>query len=275
MRNYYHILEVDEQASANDIRRAYRRLVLLTHPDRTADPAAHARYLLINEAYEILSDPARRQQYSAALRQATAPVQTTAPAPVAEELHPDPAMRRRGRHRPNIAPRQPLPPLHIRYAAEYGRIVPKMRIVAVLSLICALLVVIDFSRTQVLQNEIVQDFERVHREIGRNSTTYFIVSTQHARFEVEVNTALEKSDWVTIEQTPWFKKILEVRMHAGRPEEVELRTTNFTYAWALLIILVASAVGTLYPKLRIDRAFDLGFVNSVAVVLLVLFLILM
>lgn len=275
MRNYYQILEVEEQASPSEIRRAYRKLVLLTHPDRTADPAAHARYLLVNEAYEILSAPAQRQLYDAALLHARAPRQETTPVSVAEELHPDPAMRRRGRHRPKFSPPAPVAPLYIRYAAEYRRIVPKLRIVAVLSLLGALLVMIDFSSTQVLQNETVQDFERVHREIGRNSTTYFIVSTQHARFEVEVNTALEKSDWVTIEQTPWFKKVLEVRMHTGRPEEIELRTTNFAYAWSLIVILVASAVGTLYPKLRIDKAFDLGFVNSVATVLLLLFLIFM
>ncbi len=65
---HYEALELPENASAADIRRAYRRLVLLTHPDRTPDPAAHARYLDVNAAYEVLSDPGRRAAYDFARR---------------------------------------------------------------------------------------------------------------------------------------------------------------------------------------------------------------
>ena len=63
---HYEVLELPENASTADIRRAYRRLVLLTHPDRTLDPAAHARYLAINAAYEVLADPGRRAVYDVA-----------------------------------------------------------------------------------------------------------------------------------------------------------------------------------------------------------------
>ncbi|HEX8350975.1 MAG TPA: J domain-containing protein [Hymenobacter sp.] len=271
MRNYYQALEVAEQASASEIRRAYRRLVLLTHPDRTTDPAAHARYLLINEAYETLSDPARRQRYDAALQQ---PAVLVEEAPT-DEPHPDPALRRRGRRRPHPVARPPVPPLHIRYAAEFGRIVPRLRTVAILSLLGALLVLIDFSRTEVLPNEAVEDFVYVSLQGRRTSTTYFIVSTQHARFEVETTTNLEKGDRVTVRQTPWFRKVQQVNMHTDKPNEVELRTTNFLYAWMLIAILIGSAVGTLYSKLRLDQAFNLGFVNSVATILLILFLLFM
>lgn len=67
MSTYYQILELPEQASADDIRRAYLRLVRLTHPDRTPDPAAHRRYLLVNEAYDTLRQPALRARYDARL----------------------------------------------------------------------------------------------------------------------------------------------------------------------------------------------------------------
>jgi curved DNA-binding protein CbpA len=65
---HYEALELPPNAPAADIRRAYRRLVLLTHPDRTPDPAAHARYLVVNAAYETLSDPGRRHAYDLALQ---------------------------------------------------------------------------------------------------------------------------------------------------------------------------------------------------------------
>nr|WP_262908015.1 J domain-containing protein [Hymenobacter sp. 15J16-1T3B] len=64
----YQVLELPEQASAEDIRRAYLRLVRLTHPDRTPDPAAHRRYLLVNEAYDTLRQPSLRARYDAQLQ---------------------------------------------------------------------------------------------------------------------------------------------------------------------------------------------------------------
>jgi curved DNA-binding protein CbpA len=76
---YYQILELPEQASPDDIRRAYLRLVRVTHPDRTPDPAAHRRYLLVNEAYDTLRQPALRARYDAQLTAARQPPRPAAP----------------------------------------------------------------------------------------------------------------------------------------------------------------------------------------------------
>lgn len=73
MPTLYELLEVSEAATPDELRRAYRRLVLLTHPDRTPDTTAHQRYLAVNEAYEILSQPARRQTYDALLQRQRQP----------------------------------------------------------------------------------------------------------------------------------------------------------------------------------------------------------
>ncbi len=63
-RDYYKILEVAPDASAEDIKRAYRRLALATHPDRNRnDPNAEERFKAINEAYGVLSDPHKRAQF--------------------------------------------------------------------------------------------------------------------------------------------------------------------------------------------------------------------
>ncbi|GGE98573.1 J domain-containing protein [Hymenobacter cavernae] len=294
MKNYYQILELPNYAPAADIRRAYRRLVLITHPDRTPDLAAHDRYLAINEAYEVLSHPVRRQYYDALLRQPAVPVKVEASP--AEELHPDPAMRRRGRRRPQLTV-PTTQPLHMRYAAEFGRIVPRLRIVAGLSLVLALLVMVDFLRTKILPNEAVQDFEYVHELGQNNAATYFVVSTQHAKFEVEPTTSLTKDDRVTVYQTPWFGKVRQVSLYSeqlkgvqlqleGNPEVsravmdelskgVHLRPHSFGYAWVLLALVVGSGVGIFYPPLRIDHAFNLGFVNSVALLLLIVYLLFM
>src|SRR5258706_14953165 len=63
-RDYYEILSVERTADGEEIKRAYRRLALKYHPDRnTSDPEAEARFKEAAEAYEVLSDPPKRQRY--------------------------------------------------------------------------------------------------------------------------------------------------------------------------------------------------------------------
>lgn len=67
--DYYAVLGVDRRASAEEIKRAYRRLTLEYHPDRHPhDPEIHERYRAINQAYDVLSDAASRNRYDASLR---------------------------------------------------------------------------------------------------------------------------------------------------------------------------------------------------------------
>lgn len=60
-KDYYAILGVTRDASAEDIKRAYRRLARKFHPDINGDAEAHDRFQEINAAYEVLSDPAKRE----------------------------------------------------------------------------------------------------------------------------------------------------------------------------------------------------------------------
>jgi molecular chaperone DnaJ len=61
--DFYALLEVPRDASADDIKRAYRRLARQLHPDTNPDPAAEERFKEITVAYEVLSDPEKRQRY--------------------------------------------------------------------------------------------------------------------------------------------------------------------------------------------------------------------
>jgi molecular chaperone DnaJ len=60
-KDYYGILGVRRDASADDIKRAYRQLARQFHPDVNSDPAAQDRFKEINAAYEVLSDPKKRE----------------------------------------------------------------------------------------------------------------------------------------------------------------------------------------------------------------------
>lgn len=63
MKDYYSILGVPSTAHAADIKRAYRKLALLYHPDKNPDPQAELYIKEVNEAYAVLSDPQARQAY--------------------------------------------------------------------------------------------------------------------------------------------------------------------------------------------------------------------
>jgi molecular chaperone DnaJ len=60
-QDYYQTLGVSKQASAEDIKRAYRKLAHQYHPDK--DKGNESKFKEINEAYQVLSDPSKRQQY--------------------------------------------------------------------------------------------------------------------------------------------------------------------------------------------------------------------
>lgn len=62
--DYYKILGVDKSASADDIKKAYRKLARTHHPDLNPnDKEAHKKFQQINEANEVLSDPEKRKKY--------------------------------------------------------------------------------------------------------------------------------------------------------------------------------------------------------------------
>lgn len=63
-RSYYETLGVDRSVSADELKRAYRRLAKQYHPDRNADdPKAEDRFKELQQAYAILKDPAKRSEY--------------------------------------------------------------------------------------------------------------------------------------------------------------------------------------------------------------------
>src|SRR4051812_15750071 len=59
-RDYYEILGVKKDASADEIKKAFRRSAIEHHPDRGGD---ETKFKELNEAYEVLKDPSKRQRY--------------------------------------------------------------------------------------------------------------------------------------------------------------------------------------------------------------------
>jgi len=62
-QSYYQILGVDKKATKQEIKKAFRKLAVQYHPDKNASPDAEDKFRNIAEAYEILSDEDKRQEY--------------------------------------------------------------------------------------------------------------------------------------------------------------------------------------------------------------------
>lgn len=64
--DYYNILKVNHNATEDDLKKAYKRLAMIWHPDKnpsTRRDEAEAKFKRISEAYDVLSDPQKRQIY--------------------------------------------------------------------------------------------------------------------------------------------------------------------------------------------------------------------
>ncbi|MES2563686.1 MAG: DnaJ domain-containing protein, partial [Pseudomonadota bacterium] len=62
-KDYYAVLGVDKQASADDIKKAYRKLARKYHPDVSKEKGAKEKFQEVSEAYETLKDPEKKAAY--------------------------------------------------------------------------------------------------------------------------------------------------------------------------------------------------------------------
>jgi hypothetical protein len=94
-RTHYEVLGLRQGCSPNDIRSAYRKLVLKYHPDRSSEPHAADIFIAVTESYDVLNDPGRRREYdrllaTERLREAqarSAPPPSSAPRPQPTQVH--------------------------------------------------------------------------------------------------------------------------------------------------------------------------------------------
>lgn len=248
MNTHYTLLGLGEQATLSDIKREYRRQVLLTHPDRTADPAAHQRYLAVNEAYETLSDPARRASYDAALASSRMRLPAAVPKETFEP-HPDPAMRRRGRPRRPVTKAEAAARAAASYPAQYAYYMPWARRINVVVLVFALLLLLDSKWNTKYTNQRVQRVtEHVVRGKGGTAAFHFRVETPDLNFRLEQK-MLSEGEMIDVECSALFRQA-RIIWPAGSTDPDRRILINILYDGLLflpLLMAVVAAVGSWPP----------------------------
>ncbi|MBF9221921.1 J domain-containing protein [Hymenobacter ruricola] len=205
---HYQALELPTDAPAADVRRAYRRLVLLTHPDRTPDPAAHARYLAINAAYEVLSDPARRQAYDTSFQEQPAFIPSS-PGRARD------AARQAARRR---SPRPRAVPLAEKYAEEYARFFRLARPLLVASLLLCGTLAVDFALASTQVEQVLARETTVHYT---RSSSYETTSHRTNRGTLKLRDAYPVGTTAWVRRTPLLRTPLSIAFSAtDSPDEL-------------------------------------------------------
>ena len=262
----YETLEIPATADAATIRAAYRRLVLLTHPDRTADPAAHARYLAVNAAYETLGNAARRQAYDRGLAQPTA-----AAAPAAA---PNPTWGP-GRQRDEARVSRPVPRRSAteqrlgRYAHIYLLYSGRARRLNVAILAFGLLIGLDYFCALEYADEPVLSnvFYVVHGRRRTVTDSYYQIETPNTSFRA--NADYELGERLTMRRTFFFRQVLSHRPSSARPGAAfnnAARTIYSPLAVLPLAMLLAAVVGA-WPGRISRRPVEAGIMAAVLAVM--------
>lgn len=227
MNTYYAVLGVSEQATPDDIRRAYRRLALLTHPDRTPDPAAHQRFLAVNEAYEALNEPTRRYFYDSQLREIrnrVRPLQPGQPSVAARAPRrppPPPIWRRR-----SYVPKRLNFPAYARTAKRWGKW---------LALLPAL-ILLDFF---VLRHYATADFISIGTSRDGAGNLYNWVVTSQGEFNTAVELPLTTAGF-RVRTSLLFKFIHEAYLPDGTSLPIHTTSGSLLAFTALLLLLAAA-----------------------------------
>jgi len=170
MKTYYEVLGVSREASAEEIKRAFRTLAVQYHPDKNPDPHAENFFKEITEAYDILSDPSKKQRYDSRLAIAFADVIQYQPPP---SRHRDPSYgRRRPRPKPWTDSRAQMQEFISLYS-KYTR----------MCLWAGLLIAGLFFLDYILPYNTVEEkvFEMYAARSGRQGVVYHIILTDQGR----------------------------------------------------------------------------------------------
>jgi len=249
---YYDILGVSRSATESDIKRAYRKLAVVYHPDKNPDPTAEQLFKLINEAYEILGDPPKRSRYDLELIQPIPVFQTTPQAP----RHRDPAYkprRPRTRRKSESEKLRDLMALYLPYAAR-------------ISMLCfglCVLLAIDYAWPRKQYTDKIE-YVTQRRDYSRaGSITWWVIHTTNGHsitLPYELSDFFVPDEKVVIHRSQFFN--IPVRIDASVMVHPLNNNIYGHFIFAPIALLIVSGLGVLARR-DLDYGFNLGVASFV------------
>lgn len=256
MKDYYEILGITKEATQREIRNAYRRLVVLYHPDKNPDPAAQEKIRDINLAYDVLGDEEKRRAYD--LRFVTAWTEMIREEPVTPR-HRDPRYRRKP---PGYRP----PPKPTQHDLMVNYLPYTIYICYAGLLLTSLLFVDRILPFKVTQEEILLVYST--HSARNHDKMYDVITTSWGKKIIVYNGEAERF------LTETELKVITTRLFAI-PMEVVGITTHETLELAYiyrnfiffpLFLFVTSLLAVILRK-KVEFSFNMSIVNAIVLIL--------
>ena len=245
--DYYQILGVGYSAHAAEIKRAYRRLAVMYHPDKNPSPDAENIFKQINEAYDVLSDPDKRRAYDSRFETLIeVPPQESQPRHRDPKYRPSRPRGSGGSHRPS---NRELMANYLKYTVA-------------MSIVCfsiSLILLIDYCLpTKGSKEKIVRaEIHRLRRE------AWLVVYTSGGH-KISVpdalNSTLVPGQEVTVNSS--FLLNIGRTVQEGRNSIPIARSIYGNFIFAPMIMLVLSALGVAFRK-NVEYGFNFGVVSFI------------
>jgi hypothetical protein len=246
VKNYYSILGLPVSAGGDAIKKAYRKLAFMYHPDRNPTKEAEDRFKEINAAYEVLSDPTSRREYDLKILQQTLPV------------HRDPRYRKQPRKGQEPTAQQRMF-LYMKQSLPYTN-----KILLVSFLVCGFLIVDYLLPPRQTTDEIVNmsmEADNVRRLYMNDGSNVKLSHKLARRFRLGSDVIVYRSNLLSVP--------LAVENQQTK-ERAEIYATFYrNFSFVPLLMLGFSVFGLFLAK-EVETRFNMGIVNGMLLLFLMI-----
>ncbi len=276
VKDYYKILNISHKATNEEIKKSYRRLALQYHPDRNKDPKRSIMFLEVNEAYQVLSDKAKRDRYDVIYllhsrygvdfkieRPAKHPPASYKKPPTYKKSTPH--SRRSTKHYRARRKRKKHNPDEFKHHAKYARV-----ILFCCFLFSSLLLLDYILPAQILHEEIIS-----RRNSRTDGNTTDIITTSSCTFSFQKDYLLSKFSkgrQVIIKATPIFHTVLYVASKKNKELCYKpLCSIYSVFVFLLILLYIISGVG-LFTKKDFEFVLNAAFASFIICIIVCLVL---
>lgn len=254
VKDYYSILGVQRTTSHDDIKRAYRRLAIKYHPDKNHAPEAEQLFKEINEAYDTIGDPIKRNVYDLRLENPFAEILKDPPAP----RHRDPAYRR-------TKPSTPRPKSDRQRMLEFmAGYLPLANKVILGAFAISIFLLLDFLLPKRSTLEKIIAAENTRTSAGRTATAWWTITTDKGKV---LDLPFSYTDYFLSGTIVKVRSSLFLNIPISVESELQWarihKSIYSNFIFAPIILLICTSLGMRLRK-DIENGFNYAIISLIA-----------